>query len=196
MTTALAPLRDFVTAFAALLARTDDVARIREEGAALLGTLVGTDGWLPDDYAVPDPVHYRQYLLHCDSLERFSVVSFVWAPGQQTPIHDHGIWGLVGVLRGAERVEPFVHDADGALGPHGPAHTLMAGEVDTFGPDIGDIHRVANAYDDRVSISIHVYGANIGAVERATYGLDGQRKRFISGYANSRLPNLWDRSNR
>ena len=60
-------------------------------------------------------------------------------------------------------------------------------------PTIGDVHEIANAYDDRVSISIHVYGANIGAVERAVYDLaTGAEKPFISGYANASLPNLWN----
>ena len=30
---------------------------------------------------------------HVDARERFSVVSFVWAPGQKTAIHDHTVWG-------------------------------------------------------------------------------------------------------
>jgi predicted metal-dependent enzyme (double-stranded beta helix superfamily) len=46
----------------------------------------------------------------------------------------------------------------------------------------------------RVSISIHVYGADIGAVERATYDLSGQPRPFVSGYADASLPNLSDRS--
>jgi predicted metal-dependent enzyme (double-stranded beta helix superfamily) len=50
---------------------------------------------------------------------------------------------------------------------------------------------VANAFQDRVSISIHVYGGNIGAVERAIYDGEGRAKPFVSGYANERLPNFW-----
>lgn len=61
-------------------------------------------------------------------------------------------------------------------------------------PTIGDIHKVSNAFDDRTSISIHVYGANIGAVRRATYDEAGRPKPFISGYSNTLLPNLWDAS--
>ena len=59
---------------------------------------------------------------------------------------------------------------------------------------IGDVHVVENALADRPSISIHVYGANIGAVRRAVYAEDGSRKPFVSGYSNAWLPNLWDRS--
>jgi predicted metal-dependent enzyme (double-stranded beta helix superfamily) len=187
-------LRDFVTGFGSLLARATDERLILEEGGALLEKLVAHDDWLPDAYAVPDPVRYRQYLLHCDSRERFSVVSFVWGPGQATPIHDHRVWGLVGVLRGAETSEPFARDVGGAVRSAGPPELLSAGQVEAVSPSVGDIHRVANAQADAVSISIHVYGANIGAVERATYGVDGTAKRFVSGYANATLPNLWDRS--
>ena len=187
-------LRDFVTGFAELVDTAPDEASLLARGAGLLGDLVATDDWLPEAFAQPDPLRYRQYLLHCDSRERFSVVSFVWGPGQATPIHDHRVWGMVGMLRGAELVEPFGRDADGDLVSTGGPHRLEPGAVDAFGPAIGDVHRVANAFDDRTSISIHVYGANIGAVERATYDAAGQPKRFVSGYANRLLPNLWDRS--
>ena len=163
-----ARLRDFITDFGALLDRRDDEATILAEGGILLADLVADDDWLPDAYAVADPVRYRQYLLHCDSRERFSVVSFVWGPGQATPIHDHRVWGLVGVLRGAEISERFARSANGALRRLGEGR-IDAGQIDPVSPRLGDIHRVSNAHADRVSISIHVYGANIGAVERATY---------------------------
>ena len=189
----VARLRGFVTAFADLLAATRDEQAILESGGALLTRLIAEDDWLPEAFARPDPDRYRQYLLHCDSRERFSVVSFVWGPGQSTPIHDHTVWGLVGVLRGAEKVERFRRLPSGALVPDGE-HILRQREIDAVSPRVGDIHRVANGLSDRPSVSIHVYGANIGAVERATYAPDGAPKSFISGYANSVIPNLWDRS--
>ncbi|MET0251278.1 MAG: cysteine dioxygenase [Novosphingobium sp.] len=189
----LARLRGFVLALAELVGAQPDEPTLRRRGSALLTDLIRHDDWLPDAYAQPDPERYRQYLLHCDSAERFSVVSFVWGPGQATPIHDHRVWGLVGVLRGGEMVERFERGEHGRLVSVG-TERLAAGQVDAFGPATGDHHRVSNAYDDRVSISIHVYGANIGAVERATYAADGTAKRFVSGYANRELPNLWDRS--
>ncbi|MGW8203483.1 cysteine dioxygenase [Sphingomonas bisphenolicum] len=186
-------LRGFVTAFADLLAATRDEQAILDSGRALLSRLIATDDWLPEAFAQPHPDRYQQYLLHCDSRERFSVVSFVWGPGQSTPIHDHSVWGLVGVLRGIEKVERFRRLPSGVLVDQGE-ELLHEGEVDAVSPRIGDIHRVTNGLPDRPSVSIHVYGANIGAVERATYALDGTPKTFISGYANGVIPNLWDRS--
>ena len=189
------PLRDFVTAV------TREVAVDRPEPERLaavrvhLATLVARDDWLPDELAQPHPEFYRQYLLHADPLERFSVVSFVWGPGQRTPVHDHTVWGLIGMLRGEETAQPFGFDTDGRLVAQGEAVTLKPGQVEAVSPTIGDIHQVANAFDDRVSISIHVYGANIGAVKRWVYAPDGMRKPFVSGYSNVWVPNLWDRSN-
>lgn len=190
----LGRLRAFVRDLADRLASTDGEAAILDAGAALLEGLVAHDDWLPDAFARPHPARYQQYLLHCDSRERFSVVSFVWGPGQSTPVHDHRVWGLVGVLRGAERVESYRRDAGGRIARSGAARILRRGEVDRVSPRIGDIHRVENAFHDRVSVSIHVYGANIGAVERAVYDASGRPKSFLSGYANDSLPNLWSRA--
>jgi predicted metal-dependent enzyme (double-stranded beta helix superfamily) len=190
----IARLRGFVTSLAELLDATRDEADILQSGAKLLARLVAHDDWLPDAFALPHPDRYQQYLLHCDSRERFSVVSFVWGPGQGTPIHDHRVWGLIGMLRGRESAQRYDRAADGALRARNTIETLEPGEVEAVSPRVGDIHRVWNAQADAPSISIHVYGGNIGAVERATYAPDGTRKHFISGYASPVVPNLWDRS--
>ena len=190
----IAPLREFVGAFGRLLDSSPDERRILSEGGALLRTLVAQGDWLPDAFARPDPARYQQFLLHADSTERFSVVSFVWGPGQATPVHDHTVWGLIGMLRGAEYSQGYAIAPDGQARPQGAAVRLDAGDVEAVSPTVGDLHRVHNAHADRVSISIHVYGANIGAVRRHTYPAEGGRKPFVSGYSNTLLPNLWDRS--
>jgi predicted metal-dependent enzyme (double-stranded beta helix superfamily) len=187
-------LRNFVTSFAALLDEDPAEDKILDRGRQLLGELVKTDDWLPEEFAKPHPEYYQQYLLHADSLERFSVVSFVWGPGQVTPIHNHTVWGLIGVLRGAEYSQAYDKDAQGRLIPSGEPEKLTPGSVDAVSPVIGDLHQVRNAFNDRVSISIHIYGANIGAVKRSVFYEDGSSKDFISGYSNTVLPNIWDRS--
>ena len=160
---------------------------------SLLSDLIMVDDWLPENYAV-DGDTYRQYLLHCDPQQRFSVVSFVWGPGQSTPIHNHTVWGLIGMLRGAETGQRFEIANDGLLIP-GEAEHLRPGVIDIVSPTCGDIHRVSNAHEDRTSVSIHVYGANIGAIERQVFDPNtGVPKGFISGYSNTLVPNLWDLS--
>lgn len=184
-------LRTSVQDFVRLVEATASEASILAEGRGILARLIAQDDWLPDFAAQPDQKYYRQYLLYCDPLERFSMVSFVWGPGQMTPIHNHTVWGLVGVLRGQESARRFIEKDDGSL-EAAAWETMFPGDIDVVSPEHGDVHQVANALADRPSISIHVYGANIGAVERAVFDpLTGQSKPFISGYSNALVPNLW-----
>lgn len=186
----IARLRNFVLDLTRLVERHGaDEPRLLDEGERLLRDLVAHDDWLPEEFAAPSPDSYRQYLLYCDPLERFSVVSFVWMPGHRTPIHDHTVWGLVGVMRGEEVCEEFSSSLEKKN-----IHVAKSGEVDRVSPRIGDIHVVSNP-GTKTAVSIHVYGANIGAVRRHTFdAATGRPKEFISGYHNSTVPNLWDRT--
>ncbi len=187
-------LRDFVADFTRLIDRDLGETATIAEGRELVARLVASDDWLPEAYAQPNAEYYQQYLLHADPLERLSIVSFVWGPGQKTPIHDHTVWGIVGILRGAETSIAYAARPDGGFDA-GPEERLERGGVVAVSPAIGDIHRIANAYDDRPSISIHVYGGNIGAIRRSVFDpVSGARKPFVSGYSNATVPNLWDRS--
>jgi len=188
-------LLHFVTQLDDLLHRTSNEADILERGKVLLAQLIKQDDWLPEAYAQAHPERYQQFLLYADPDDRFSVVSFVWGPGQSTPIHDHTVWGLIGMLRGAEVCRRFEHRGTGQAMISGDTERLVPGQVDRVSPTVGDVHEVANAYDDRVSISIHVYGANIGAVARHVFDpATGAIKNFVSGYSSPLLPNFWDRS--
>jgi predicted metal-dependent enzyme (double-stranded beta helix superfamily) len=191
----ISPLRDFVISMTHLVSKTQDEPVLLREGRALLAPLLADDRWLPDECAVLRPDRYAQYLLHADPLERFSVVSFVWGPGHRTPVHDHTVWGLVGMLRGAERCDEFHLEVPGAMPQAtGRSHVMQPGDIEAVLPTVGDWHRVSNARTDGASISIHVYGANIGAVRRHRLDDAGQVVEFVSGYDSTTVPNLWDRS--
>jgi predicted metal-dependent enzyme (double-stranded beta helix superfamily) len=185
-------LRDFVAAMTRLV-ETHGNAETAVLGPAQdrLAALVARDDWLPDAFAAADPVQYRQYLLYGDPLDRFSLVSFVWGPGQRTPVHDHLMWGLVGMLRGAEASVPYMLTGD-RLEAGAPA-LLEPGMVTAVSPLSGDIHTVGNAMADQASISIHVYGGNIGTVRRHAYDpASGAKRKFVSGYSAGVVPNLWE----
>lgn len=190
----LMPLRRVVKALTSLADRGGGEAEFLSEGRSLLAELIAQDDWLEDDFRKTHPQYYQQYLLYCDPHERFSIQSFVWGPGQATPVHDHTVWGLVGVIQGAEVCERFERTPAGLVAA-GPAARLERGQVDAVSPTVGDIHRVSNAYSDQTSISIHIYGANIGNRPRHVFDeTSGQVRDFVSGYSSSRLPNLWDQA--
>ena len=184
-------LRDFVAAMTRLVEHQGNAeAAVLEPARDLILGLVVYDDWLPEPFAACDPTRYRQYLLYGDPLDRFTLVSFVWGPGK-TPVHDHLMWGLIGMLRGTEEAVPYTCQPEGRLVAGEPAW-LRPGMVDAVSPHLGDIHTVANAVPDRPSISIHLYGGNIGTVRR--HGFDpatGAASEFVSGYSAAVAPNLW-----
>ena len=138
MVGSIEPLRNFISELTGLLDSRADETAILDRGGAALSALVASDCWLPDEFAEPNPDSYRQYLLYCDPWERFSVVSFVWGPGQRTPIHDHTVWGLIGMLRGAELSRDYTLDPAGGL-VAGAVSRLEPGAVTAVSPRIGDI---------------------------------------------------------
>jgi len=186
-------LRNFLRDLAQLVEDERDEAAILSSGTGLLKGLIAADDWLDGAFATPHPDRYQQNLLHADPRGRFSVVSLVCGPNQFTPIHDHTVWGLIGVLRGAERSQHYTRRESGELVAGKISH-LGQGDIEAVSPRIGDIHQVFNASADRPSISIHVYGANIGAIRRSVYAGDSTCREFVSGYSNAYLPNIWDPS--
>ena len=156
-------LLTFVKELATLLEGKPSEEIVFSKGKKLLENLIQVDDWLPEEFCKPHPQYYQQYLLYADPLDRFSVVSFVWGPGQKTPLHNHTVWGMIGQLRGQERSADYYQQADGSY-KAGESFLCQPGQVATVSPKTHDIH-----------------------VDPIT----GAEKLFVSGYANSVTPNLW-----
>ena len=97
------------------------------------------------------------HVLHTEAA--FSVKAVVWQPGQLTVIHDHVAWCASAVLQGVE-YETLYSDHGDHLTEIGKTANGV-GDVSGFAPP-GDIHRVHNT-GDVTAISLHVYGADLGA---------------------------------
>src|SRR4029453_2061629 len=54
---------------------------------------------LPQHYR-SDASGYTRNLIYAAPDDSISLYSIVWLPGQWTPVHDHGSWGVVGVVEG------------------------------------------------------------------------------------------------
>jgi predicted metal-dependent enzyme (double-stranded beta helix superfamily) len=190
MSNAVSPMAEFIRRTAAVVAREPEPSSLLRAVSEAMKPLLRDAAWLPAEFAAAHPQHYQQYLLYCDPFERFSIVSFVWGPGQQTPIHDHMTWGVVGQLRGREVSTNYRYGRDGRLEISG-VDTLEVGQTISFSPELGDIHAVVNSSEE-VAVSIHAYGANIGTIQRHVYdAATGEARAFVSGYSAAVLPNFW-----
>lgn len=102
--------------------------------------------------------------LYTSERHGFFVQVFVWAPGAETPIHDHGTWGLMGVcqefLRVLEyRIVPAAQEGQLRLKVHADFPVGPGGVVWMSPPD-DEIHRLENI-SDGWAVSVHVYGAEL-----------------------------------
>jgi predicted metal-dependent enzyme (double-stranded beta helix superfamily) len=147
----------------------------------MLRRLVSEHDWLKEGRrrAIPSKP-YAQYLLYRPADHAFSVVSFVWNPGQGSPIHDHCTWGVIGQYQGEEEETRF-RIVDRRLERVG-AVLARPGDVSHVYPPSRDIHQIHNR-SARPTISIHIYGGDIGSQRRHTFDLDtGAVHDFVSGY--------------
>jgi predicted metal-dependent enzyme (double-stranded beta helix superfamily) len=144
--------------------------RVARAVAELLEPYLKVDYLLTEDQMQPDAEKYRQNLLHVESDGSFSIAALVWKPGQETPIHNHVSWCVVGVYKGDEyetRYELCHQDGQVCLIETGN-ELNREGTVNL--PVLpGDIHKVANAGSD-LAVSIHIYGA-----DRAALGCSNRR---------------------
>jgi 3-mercaptopropionate dioxygenase len=117
----------------------------------------------PRHYA-SDPAHYTRNLIYDAPDASLSLYALVWQPGQWTPVHDHGSWGVVGIVEGVLEERNYVR-----LGPHreadegielvrGGVILLGHGAVTSFVPNPDHIHITGVPEGRPRAVSLHLYG--------------------------------------
>ncbi len=118
-----------------------------------------TGSWLEIMPIVPDPDQgWEVVTLYDEPLFPLTVQMVAWAPGTESPIHNHGCWGLVALISGQEcnqfwRRSPTEQHPD-RLEKIGEK-ILEAGQIITFLPEA--IHQVTAA-GNTPTISFNIYG--------------------------------------
>ena len=118
-----------------------------------------------------EPQHYRsstagytRNLVYDAPDESLSLYSIVWLPGQWTPVHDHGSWGVVGVIEGVLEERSYVRlspdrGADDEIDlARGGTVLLRHGAVTSFVPNPDHIHVTGVPADRPRAVSLHLYG--------------------------------------
>lgn len=130
----------------------------------MLELLEGAATFLEPQHYRSDPGHYARNLIYAAPDKSLSLYALVWLPGQWTPIHDHGSWGVVGVLEGVLEERSYVrlsHDRDADAGielVRGGVVLLAKGAVTSFVPNPDHIHVTGVPADRPRAVSLHLYG--------------------------------------
>jgi 3-mercaptopropionate dioxygenase len=176
----------FVRDVEAIVAACSDEYDITREVAARLRTLLADhDSFVPDAYTRAASDNYVMYPLYVAPDGNLSVAAAVWGVGQTTPIHDHGTWGVVGIYGGVEHEVRYAPPANPGNEPprYLGEHDILRGDVVVCCTSDQDIHKVSCG-SSVPCVGVHVYGADIGTLERRAYdAADGSVRRFASAWS-------------
>ncbi|MFJ8581809.1 hypothetical protein [Micromonospora sp. NPDC093277] len=135
-----------------------------------LSTLLASDYRLPQALTRPSPRRHLNHPLYIAPDRSWSFACVVWNTGQQTPVHSHETWGVAGIYSGIERELRYLKPAPDSTGPMTPLgeHEWHRGQVTICCTTDDDVHSVI-AIGDEPAIGLHVYGADLGALQRRSY---------------------------
>jgi len=111
-----------------------------------------------------DAASYTRNLIHDAPDHSLSLYAIVWLPGQWTPVHDHGSWGVVGVIEGIVeersyvRLSPDSGTDEGIELARGGTVLLSRGAVTSFVPNPDHIHVTGVPAERPRAVSLHLYG--------------------------------------
>ena len=159
-----------MTGLADLISRLDAAVRLGDPEAItvrikheLEGAIHAHAVALPEAFRRTRPEGYARRLLHRNDALGYTAVVMTWAPGQQTPLHDHaGIWCVEGVVEGRMDVTQYDLVEESAGGYQFEVKGCVHAAVGSAGCLIPpfEYHVLANAIDEP-SITLHVYGGEM-----------------------------------
>jgi predicted metal-dependent enzyme (double-stranded beta helix superfamily) len=174
---------DFASACEKLVAASSELLSTRDAIATLAAKLAS--GWhMPHaDFRKLQPgAPYSSYQLYLNDQENLSIILDIFAPGQVAPIHNHCCWGVFVCLEGEEMERRYAVAEDLSTAPvETQSFRNGQGMVSVGDPARNAFHQV-ECLGDVPAISLHIYGANLKAMDRERWDADsGQFVTFRSG---------------
>jgi predicted metal-dependent enzyme (double-stranded beta helix superfamily) len=149
----------------------------------MLDLIDHSDTFLEPQHYRSDPLHYARNLVYDAPDHNLSLYTLVWLPGQWTPVHDHGSWGVVGVLEGVLEERSYVRlSADrgadtGIELVRGGVILLGRRAVTSFVPNPDHIHITGVPAERPRAISLHLYGRAMNSFN--TYDVAAGTRRRV-----------------
>ncbi|RJF96787.1 cysteine dioxygenase [Noviherbaspirillum cavernae] len=139
----------------------------------------------PQHYRSSDAGYTRNLIFNAPD-ESLSLYSIVWLPGQWTPVHDHGSWGVVGVVEGVLEERSYVR-----LSPdrganeeidlvRGGTVLLRHGAVTSFVPNPDHIHVTGVPAERSRAVSLHLYGRTMTSFNLYDVGARTRRRMDVA----------------
>ncbi|MBE9101707.1 cupin [Vacuolonema iberomarrocanum] len=149
----------FLTEVEDILAAEPDDGRRIEAIAPLVRKLLNSSYWLQFEFVQPKPnPGWSVRFLYQDHQFPLTVQMVAWLPGQPSPIHNHGTWGIVAIVNGQEK-NRFWRKAPTSEHPDRIElvgdRTLSPGDLISFLPNA--IHSV-EPLGDESAITFNIYG--------------------------------------
>ena len=135
----------------------------------MLDLIDGAASFLEPQHFQSDPNHYARNLVYEAPDDCLSLYTLVWLPGQWTPVHDHGSWGVVGILEGVLEERSYVRlspdrGADEGIDlVRGGVILLGHGAVTSFVPNPDHIHVTGVPAERPRAVSLHLYGRTMNS---------------------------------
>jgi predicted metal-dependent enzyme (double-stranded beta helix superfamily) len=156
---------------------------VLELAPLMLDLLGSAETFLEPKHYRSTPAGYTRNLVYALPDRSLSLYSLVWLPGQWTPVHDHGCWGVVGVVQGLLEERAYM-SATGDIAAdsgirlkRGGVILLSPGSVSSFVPNPDHIHRTGVAAGRETCVSLHLYGRNMNSFH--VYDVDAGTRRMI-----------------
>ncbi|MGB3691116.1 MAG: cupin [Spirulinaceae cyanobacterium] len=125
----------------------------------LVRRLLSNSYWLQGEYLEPDPEQgWSVLMLYDEPNFPLTIQTVVWLPGRVSPLHNHGTWGLVALIKGQEKNTFWQRNGEAEfpdqLSQVGE-QVLAPGDIISFLPDA--IHGV-EALGEEPTVTFNIYG--------------------------------------
>jgi 3-mercaptopropionate dioxygenase len=163
-------LADFVHECESVVAEKQGAAdRVTTVAPLMQRLAVNADGFLSAEHMRSEPDHYARNAIHIAPSGNLSLFALVCPPGQWTPVHDHGTWGVVGIVRGVLEERSYMSASGDILADRdirlrrGGVILLNPGSVSSFVPNPDHIHMTGVPEGRETCVSLHLYGRNMNS---------------------------------
>ncbi|QCP51889.1 cysteine dioxygenase [Trinickia violacea] len=150
----------------------------------MLDLIVHASTFLRPHHYLSSDAGYTRNLIYEAPNKALSLYALVWLPGQWTPVHDHGSWGVVGVVEGVLEERAYVRvspdrGADKEIDlVRGGIVLLRSGSVTSFVPNPDHIHVTGVPTERPRAVSLHLYGRTMNDFN--VYDVEARTRRRIT----------------